>query len=658
MRKYFIVLISLLLILTSNSLVAQDKEVILTIDDNKIYTEEFLRLFNKNNLDENIITKQALDEYMPLFINFKLKVMEAKSLGMDTLDSFKKELATYRNQLAMPYLTDEDTENYMLKEAYQRGNFDMRAKHILFTIDGLGSPQDTLQAWNNAIDVRNQALKGSDFSALAQKYSKDPSAQDRDYQGTLIKGNGGDLGYFTVFNMLYPFENAIYNMKIGDISMPIRSPHGYHLIQLIDKKPALGNIQLAHVIIHRTENSDTEQNKKKAYDAYNLLESGKPFGEVAKLYSDDKTTRDEGGLLPWFPVYRLMPQFIETIHTLKQNQYSKPFETQAGWHIIKLIDVQRQGSYEDEVERIRKKIANGDRMSVITDAFVEKVKAKHNFTENLNNVDEVATRVTDSIFATSWKPSEAEGLNKVVFTIGDKTYTQEDLAKQLAYTQRLSAPTYIPFYVRNVYDNWMKKEVIKYADMHIEDDYPSFKILIDEYKDGILLFNLTDKMVWNKAIEDTIGLENYYKTVCNNYMLDERLQADSYTLKGNSKLLKSIENSVKKGLSYNEILKKHSLDSTQLTVKQIIINKNDLDKWNNVKWEKGVSVSATVKNNEYHIIDVTDILPAQPQDLKNIRGVIISEYQEYLDSEWIDNLRKKYSVKINTTAVNNLINKK
>lgn len=657
MRKYFIVLISLLLILTSNSLLAQDKEVIITIDDNKIYTDEFLRLFNKNNLDENGITKQALDEYMPLFINFKLKVMEAKSLGMDTLESFKKELSTYRNQLAMPYLTDEEAENFLLKEAYQRGNFDMRVKHILFGIDGIGSPQDTLQAWNKAIEVRNQALKGSDFSELAQKYSKDPSAQDRDFQGTLIKGNGGDLGYFTVFRMFYPFENAIHNMKIGDISMPIRSMHGYHLIQLTDKKPALGNIQLAHIIIIKTENSDPEQNKKKANDAYNLLESGKSFGEVAKLYSDDKTTKDDGGLLPWYPVHKLMPQIIENIHTLKQNQYSKPFETQVGWHIIKLIDTQKQGSYEDEIERIRKKMVDSDRMSVIIDAFVEKVKAKHKFTENLNNVEEVATRVTDSIFTSSWKPSEAEGLNKVVFTIGDKVYTQEDLVNQLAYTQRMSAPTYIPFYVKNVYDNWMKKEVISYADMHIEDDHPNFKNLIDEYKDGILLFNLTDKMVWNKAIEDTIGLENYYKTVCNNYMLDERLQANLYTLKGNNKLLKSIENDVKKGLSYNEILKKQSLDSTQLTVKQIIIGKNDLDKWNNVKWEKGVSVSATIKNNEYHIIDVTDILPAQPQELKNIRGVIISEYQEYLDNAWIESLRKKYSVKINTAAVNNLINK-
>jgi len=224
--------------LTTN---AQEKDpILLTIGDKGVNLSEFNAIYKKNNANENA-TEQSVKEYLDLYIKFKLKVKEAEDLGYDTLPKFIKELGGYRGQLALPYLTDKEVTKSLIKEAYERMKQDVRASHILIKVDENASSADTLIAYNKAIKVRKRLLAGEDFSVLAKEVSTDPSAQK----------NGGDLGYFSVLHMVYPFECAAYETKVGDVSMPIRTKFGYHLIKVVDKRAARGTIKVAHIMIKK-----------------------------------------------------------------------------------------------------------------------------------------------------------------------------------------------------------------------------------------------------------------------------------------------------------------------------------------------------------------------------------------------------------------------
>jgi peptidyl-prolyl cis-trans isomerase SurA len=635
--------------------------VMLNVSDEAITKGEFLKVYQKNNTKGEAIDRQSLEEYLDLYINFRLKVKEAERLGMDTIKSFIDELSSYRKQLAQPYLTDDKATDALIREAYSRKLFDVRASHILIKVDKFSSAADTLAAWNKIMQLRKRVLKGEDFGKIAAEASEDQSAKDRTAEGRTIKGTHGDLGYFTAFDMVYPFENAAYTTPVGEVSMPVRSDYGYHLIKVTDKLPSMGKVQLAHIMLTFPRNSTLDDSLKVADSAnmaYEMLRNGTDFATVVKKFSDDKSTSDKGGVLPWFGVNRMLSEFIVNINKLrKTGDYSEPFQSDYGWHIIKLNDRKPVGSFEDEKEDIKQKINKNDRAFQTQLSFVKKTKDEYGFREDLAAVNELTKVVTDSIFSASWKAAEASQLTKPVFTIGTQTITQTDFAKYLVTTQRKGPKHDITAYLANQYKDFVNDRVNKYADNQLENKYPDFRSLMKEYHDGILLFDLTDKKVWSKAVKDTVGLQDFYEKNKNNYMWEQRLDASIYTVK-DAGITKSLKKLIRKELPEEQILSRMNHDTIQnVTIehKKFIRGENILI--DSVNWKPGIIGPLVNKEGKNVFISIHKLVPPEPKLLNEARGLITSDYQNFLEKEWIAELRSKYVVKVNREIFESIFNK-
>jgi peptidyl-prolyl cis-trans isomerase SurA len=633
--------------------------VLLQVANEKVTKNEFIKVFEKNNTQSQKPDNKAIEEYLDLFINFRLKVTEAKNLGMDTIKSFRDELAGYRKQLAQPYLADNLANERLVQEAYNRKLYDIRASHILVRVDKMASAADTLAAWNKIMNIRKRIVKGEDFGKVAADASEDPSAKDREADGQKIKGNRGDLGFFTTFDMVYPFESAAYNAKMNEVTMPVRTDFGYHLIKVTDKITALGKVQLAHIILVFPVKGSLDDSLKVADSAnmaYKFLKAGSDFGDIAKKFSDDVSTSGKGGLLPWFGVNRLLPDFTTNIQKLKQKgDYSEPFQTSYGWHIIKLVDRKPVGSFEEEKDEISKRIPRSDRNMEITNSFIVKTKANYGFTENQEALEELTKTVTDSIFTASWKPEQAAGLDKNLFTIGTSTYNQADFARQLAATQRNGQKSDITSYVQQQYTTYVNDAIVKYADSQLENEKPEFKALISEYHDGILLFDLTDKKVWSKAVKDTVGLQQYYEANKNNYRWETRLDASILTIKDQS-ILKGLKKQLKKGATDEQILAKFNHDTIQkVTIERKKFLKGENMNLQNIEWKPGISDVIPLADNESAIVVVHAVAPPEPKLLNEVRGAMTADYQNYLEKEWINELRAKYPVVVNREVFNTIL---
>ena len=535
-KKQFLVLIALFIF--SGSFAQQNNDpILLKIAGENISKSEFLRVFQKNNLKDQAIDKKALDEYLELYINFKLKVKEAIELGLDTAREFKSELNGYRSQLAQPLLVDKDVTEELISEAYKHMQYDIRASHILIKVDKNANPADTLIAYNKIISLRKRILAGESFEKIASESSDDPSAKDvpATNERPAYKGNGGDLGYFSAFDMIYTFEDGAYNTKVGEISMPIRSDYGYHLIKVTDKKNAMGKVQIAHILISMAQNpsADEIKNIQKKIDEINAkLKSGTSFEDLVKEYSDDKGSVSKGGVLPEFGVNRMIPEFIVGISKLeKPGDISEPIQSKYGWHILKLINKQGIKSFDELKNDIKQKVSKDERSNKSKESFLAKLKVEYKFTENTKTIKDFYKVVTDSIFNNSWKAEEAKMLIAKMFSIGEKTYTQTDFAEFLAVKQEKVATQSIESYVNNRYKEWQEYLLFRYADSKLEEKNIDFKVLMQEYHDGILLFDLTDRNVWSKAIKDTVGLKEFHQKNALNYMWGERLDAVIFTFK-------------------------------------------------------------------------------------------------------------------------------
>ncbi len=659
-RKLFNASLTLFFGIFSLSVFSQSVDpVLLQVANEKITKNEFIKVFEKNNIKSEKPDNKALEEYLELFTNFRLKVTEAKALGMDTIKSFRDELAGYRKTLAQPYLSDNQASDKMIQEAYEHKKYDIRASHILVRVERLASAADTLAAWNKIMQLRKRIVKGEDFGKVAFEGSEDVSAKDRQAEGRTMKGNRGDLGFFTAFDMVYPFEEAAYNAKVGEVTMPVRTDFGYHLIKVTEKIPAMGKIQIAHIMLiypAKASLDDSLNVADSANLAYKLLKEGSDFGDVAKKFSDDASTSGKGGVSPWIGVNRLLPDFTMNIAKMKAiGDFSEPFQTMYGWHIIKLADRKPIGSFEEEKEEIKQRLPRSDRNTEIQNTFIAKTKANYGFTQNQAALDQLTKAVTDSIFTASWKLEQAAGLEKDLFTIGTKTYTQADFAKHLASTQRREQKRDIPAYVFQQYTTYVNDAVNKYADSQLEIEYPDFKSLIGEYHDGILLFNLTEEKVWLKAVEDTVGLEKFYNQNKTNYMWETRLDASVITIKDPS-IIKSLKKQVKKGVSDEQILAKYNIDTIQ---KVIIEHKKFLKGENTIldgmEWKPGTSDIIALGDTANAIVVVHKVVAPEPKLFNEIKGAMTAEYQNYLEKEWISELRAKYPVIVNREVFNSIL---
>lgn len=642
MKKYLlsIILFSFVCALTN----AQENDpVLMTVGKRNIRKSEFEAVYHKNNKNASTDEK-ALNEYLDLYINFRLKVAEAEDLGMDTTEAFKTELKGYRTQLAQPYLTDNEVTEQLIREAYERSKYDIKASHILIKVDENALPKDTLAAYNKALKIRERILKGEDFVKVAREVSDDPSAKD----------NGGNLGYFTALQMVYPFENAAYNTKVGDVSMPVRTRFGYHILKVFDKRDARGQILTAHIMASTKgmqTAADSLAAKQKLEEILVKIQQGVDFAELAKQFSDDPGSASKGGQLPWFGTGKMVPEFEEAAFQLKNNGDISPIiQTKFGFHIIKRLDYKPLPSFDEMKGELKQKIAKDSRSQKSRESFIDRIKKEYGFKENLKHRDEFVKVIDSTFFKGEWKAEKASKLNKELFSIGNKKYTQTDFANYIESQQSVQTPSDYKLLVEKLYRNFTDKAVIDYEDEQLENKYTDFRNLMNEYRDGILLFELTDKKVWSKAVKDTAGLEAFYNANKNNYMWGERIEADIFYCKDEAtaaKTRKLVQKGLKKGYNTDEIQKQINTDSQlNLKIASGKFSKGDNKIIDNIDANPGLSKNQTV-DNQVVFVNIKRKIAPEPKTLKEARGVVTAEYQNQLEKEWLKDLKSKYKVEIN-----------
>lgn len=641
-------------VLSINAQSKLDNQVLMTIGDKPVTVKEFTDVYSKNNIKNEVVDKKTVDEYLDLFINFRMKVMEANEMKLDTSAQFKKELEGYRKQLAKPYFSNEKVSDELIQEAYQRKLKDIRASHILITCDKHALPSDTLKAYNKAMDIRKKAMKGEDFANLAVKYSDDPSAKDMKAteSSPARKGNHGDLGYFTVFDMVYPFETGAYNTKEGEISMPVRSDFGYHIIKVQSVTDAMGTIQAAHVFLQLPFDASKEDEtamKQKADNIYKELmdQDGKNWNEVVTKYTDDRGTVSRGGALSNFTVSRIVPEFIETCKGLEVNEIAKPVRTSYGYHIIKLLGKTGIGSFDKESQAISERVEKDMRSKKSEELVLKQVRKDYNFKQNDANVEAFLATVDSTLLIGKYVPAAAADMKAELFTIDGNATKVADFVNYINEKQKprkFGTPMACAY---ELYDAFANEKVMDYADAHLEERYPEFKNLVQEYYDGILLFDLMEKEVWDKAVKDTTGLQEFHARQATKYMWDERVQAAIITVTRAESLpkVKALIDAKTPWDSLRPIIQRDSIQ--HVFVRKGFYQKGDNQYVDQTEWKAGTinEIHSTVDESTV-IVAIIEKRNPEPKTLKEAKGLVTSDYQVELEAKWLQALREKYPVKV------------
>lgn len=517
------------------SFAQNSQKVLFTVDDEIVYSDEFLAVYNKNHGLIADSEQDDIESYLDLYVAYKLKVKEAKELKLDTFQKFKNELSQYKRSLVAPYLRDESVTDKLVVEAYDRMKLEVNASHILMFVKPDAAPQDTIAAYNKIAEARAKIIAGESFETIAKQYSQDQS----------VSQNGGKLGYFSVMQMVYPFENAAYTTPIGEVSMPFRTKFGFHILKVNDIRVSKGEVEVAHIMV----NNATTNAQQKIDSIYNLLETKNGnFEELAKELSDDRASAPNGGKLKKFKSGQMLDEFADIAFSLTEvGDISKPFQTKYGWHIIKLIQKYPIQSFDLIKEDLLVQVEKEERAHLIAQSVIDRLYKDYKVVV----IEESYKQFTVN---EDWK-TQPEKFNHTILKIDEKSIPQTKFMTFLKTVKQTP--------VEKAFPAFKDQELIRYYTDNIELSNKEFAATFKEFKEGMLLFEMLEKQVWEKS-KDSVGLDNYYKTF---------------------------------------------------------------------------------KSEKY-----------KDKDLENNRGVIISDYQTYLEKEWIKELEQKYTVKINKSEKKYLIN--
>lgn len=580
MKKLTLAILILAAICTGNLSAQNGNDILVKIGDQNITTEEFLNTYGKNN-NLKTATESDLSDYLELFINFKMKVMEGVEMQLDSARQFKLELQSYKRQSSQQYLVDKEVTEDLVNEAINRSKADIRASHILINCSEKSTGKDTVAAYNKAISIRNEILSGKlTFAEAAEKHSDDPSARDmvNPQNGRLHYGNKGDLGYFTVFDLIYPFENAAYNTPVGEISMPIRTRFGYHIIYVTDRINAVQEISIAQIYVADSLarlGKKSELTVQKLEKIKKALSEGSTFEDAVKRFSEEETPNNDGVQEPFAP-NRRQGDFVKAILSLKPDQISEPIASQNGWHIVKLIEAKPVVMDDDALYTLRNRISRDERSHKSKDSFIAKLKREYNYNESgrakamkffLKNMPAEYFQTKDLML------QKCKGVEKLkpMATYADQEISAYEFAKYFDRFKgmRLKPEEYAGF-LDERYEAFVQEKMTRYEKEQLEEKYPEFKALVQEFHDGMILYEINSRKVWTAAAKDSIGLEQYYTA-----------------------------------------------------------------------------------NKDKYIDPVT----SEPSKLDDIRAIVITDYQDYLDKKWIAELKKKYNPTINKKAFEALLKK-
>jgi peptidyl-prolyl cis-trans isomerase SurA len=651
MRKPFLLFIGSILTLIS---FGQTQAIILEVGPRKITKSEFLQIYLKNNPAPKY-DETSLDEYMDLFTKFKLKVAEAEALGYDTVPKLKKELEGYRKQLAAPYLIDSAKNEAMVQEAYERMKIEIKASHILVRLDVNAQPNDTLIAYNKIMGLRARIMKGEKFEEVARgkagNGSEDPS----------VHTNGGDLGYFTAFQMVYPFEDAAYKTKIGDISWPVRTRFGYHLIQVSDSRPARGTMKTSHIMVAVPKGAtpeDVETLQKKIDEIYSKLQKGEKFEDLVKNYSDDPSSNAKNGELPAFgtgTTTRMVTAFEDAAFALKNNgDYSRPIRTDYGFHVIKRLEWKNIPTFEEAKKDLQNRVNKDERSMKTQDSYVEKLKSNYLYQDkSKSSIKWFESNVDSTFLIGKWNAQKLKK-DKPLFILDGIKYSQQSFARYLEKNQKGATKDNLNTLPRTLLAKWEKEIILGYEESKLETKYPEFKALVNEYHDGIILYEIMTDMIWNKAMQDTVGLKEFFNANRANYQFGDRVDAivyECYSQNIANQIFQMIQNDTVSSKNVSDVINRES--ELNLRIKTNKFEKELTPFLSGQSLLKGIN-KPYILDDKYYVVKVHELIPPTPKELSEAKGPVTSDYQNFLERNWLKELRTKHPVKINKPVLYSL----
>lgn len=631
------IVLSFLSFISLTLLYANDP-VLMKINGKPVHKSEFEYIYNKNN-SNNALDKKTLNEYVDLFVNFKLKVEEAKAQGIDTTKSFINELAGYRSQLTKPYLTDANVDESVLREAYERTKEDVEVSHILIRLSQNPMPNDTLEAWKKIQNIRKR-LEKEDFAKVAAEVSEDQMAAE----------NKGYIGFITAFRTVYPFETVAYNTPVGKISAPVRTAFGYHIVKVHSRRKSPGEILVSHIMRFTEQGNDAKNAAaKQTIDSiYNLVKSGSDFGKLASELSEDRGSATRNGELPWFSTGRMVPEFETAAFALaNKGDVSKPIQSAYGWHIIKLLDQKALPTFEAARIDIENKVKRDERANLGQASFINKLKQEYAFQLNPKSVEDFyklleGKTLVDSVFLANVSALSGNLMSFANNTVSQKAFA--DYLKKNAYTDKLSAKDIIDEKLQL----FVNETILAYEDTQLEKKHDDFRFLMQEYHDGILLFEVSNNEVWEKASRDVEGLRKFFNANRNDYKWEKSHYKGRVIHCKDKATLKAARAIVKK--SHPDSIDKYLRTRLNDSIQYVKIEKGLFVQGDNKAIDKfGFKVKKadfTPSDDYPYVFVVGKLLKNMPEDYTDVRGLVTADYQEYLEKEWIKYLRDKFKVEI------------
>lgn len=619
-------------------LLAQTNEVLFSVDGHPYYTDEFVRVYNKNLDLVKDDSQKDLDKYLELFLGYKLKVEKAYKMGLQNSSTYQSELKSYRNQLSKNYLNDSKVTNELVQEAYDRMTKEVRASHILILLDEGASPEDTLKAFQKIKDIKNRLDAGEDFVKVAKQFSEDPS----------VKENDGDLGYFSAFRMVYPFEEAAFTTNLGEVSKPFRTRFGYHLVKVNDVRTNRGEVTVSHIMIAKSSNSDLEienKSKQKTEEIYQKIQQGEIFESVAQQFSEDKSSASKGGLLQRFGSGQLSSEEFENVAFSLQNigDISKPFQSSFGWHIIKLVEKHPIRLLPEMKGELEEKVRKDERSFLITSSLVKKVRAKYSFSTEAKVLAKVKKIVNDDFYSQTWEtPVNMKDHNEPILIIDKSKKINVSAFLNFVQSQQKSRIKTKPIskLVDELFEKFTEEQLLLFYNENLENEFPEFKYVMDEYRDGLLLFDLMEKEIWTKAKSDSLGLSNYFETNVGKYQWKKRFDVHIFS-SANKNSIEKAQRFLRKGKSIDYIKEKLNIDGKINIMEKSGLFEEDFDVLSEYKeLSKGVSNIVT-KDGYYFVVEVLSIRNSEAKQLSECKGKVISDYQQHLEDTWINELKKR-----------------
>ncbi len=639
-----LILFSVSLLLAGLTLIGQEQNVLLTIDENtEVTLDAYKWMYQKNNEEPS---NQNPESYLETFIDFKLKVKDAVVLGLDSNSNFKKELETYREVLVDSYIPHRISEEELVLEAYERSKVDVNASQILLTLPQNASLEDTLRVYEKMVEIRKEILGGSNFEEVARVYSEDQA----------VKVNGGHLAWVTVFAMPYPLETALYSTPVNELSMPVRSIYGYHLVKVHSRRTSPGLVRLANIYYKSTPDMSPEAQKNakiKIWQAYDSLNMGVDFNKLAMNYSEDQRYAQEGGEMPWLRVGEMIPNFEKAAFKLKTpGEITQPVKTMYGWHIIKLLEKKSIGSYKEMKPWLEGQVQGEKRLEYHQEKYEKRLIAAYGFKEFPSVLELVYAEVDSSLLAGVWDGANLQTLSTPLLEIGDKAipvgkFVSFVVEKQDAGRRARNAR----FYINELYEQYKPVALYAYQEFRVPLDFPEFKYELQEFHDGLLLFEIMDQKVWSKAVTDVDGLESFFESHRDRYMWEERTDAYIITCKEGADIekLRKKYKKISSGSLDVAALNEKFCDqdsSTCINLARVFTEKgvySRVDALNGVPGPGPVYENSTSKG----FVIINEVRPPEPKQLDEARGDVVSDYQKYLEKTWLEEIRQKYPVQVN-----------